>query len=564
MQKNTQRLSVVSMSSSPHRALPQKGSFEVPDAELAQLRDDAVLCRRTQGLEWIRRRRGLLRSANPAHPNTPAMIGYLAQWADGEAGVAETVADLLGLFPPAERRRLTLDGYLFLRLAEGILNVVLGKPSGGDLEFVITVASSGCASPDLLLFAQLWKAELGSKTGALDAAARHAAASRDLAGQLGCPRLVARACAIEALSLLDAGLPRSAEFLRQAEVGLRDSEDWLWRSRIQDALGRAALEEGRYQSALEHFTGARDLLTGGRGGPEELGWAHLHIARARRLLASFLAGNIDARAELRRRSSQSGTAEVSSAVLRQRMERLRSDAFGALAEAEEIFRFPGNSRGMEFARLERGALWEHCGDLRKAAEHAGECFAEASRRGDLFLMAQARLLQSRIEKARYEEGLGTDLSSHAQQAHEYAREALALATDCDARPAGKRRLLAAIYVAQGLLLATEFVDGAEGARACCHSAGEHLNPAERGALWEEYQVLVSKTRHHGNSGARLKQWSEGLVEGKTFQQITEEFAEVVIPAVWAREGKSVSRVVHKLSISPKKVRRILTRAGLKS
>jgi DNA-binding NtrC family response regulator len=49
---------------------------------------------------------------------------------------------------------------------------------------------------------------------------------------------------------------------------------------------------------------------------------------------------------------------------------------------------------------------------------------------------------------------------------------------------------------------------------------------------------------------------------KSFQQVTEEFAEIVIPKVWAREGKKISRVAERLSISPKKVRRILRRAGL--
>jgi hypothetical protein len=36
----------------------------------------------------------------------------------------------------------------------------------------------------------------------------------------------------------------------------------------------------------------------------------------------------------------------------------------------------------------------------------------------------------------------------------------------------------------------------------------------------------------------------------------------VIPKVWAREGKKISRVAERLSISPKKVRRILRNAGL--
>jgi DNA-binding NtrC family response regulator len=60
----------------------------------------------------------------------------------------------------------------------------------------------------------------------------------------------------------------------------------------------------------------------------------------------------------------------------------------------------------------------------------------------------------------------------------------------------------------------------------------------------------------------LRAWSEGMIGDKTFQQVAEEFAEIVIPKVWAREGKKVSRVADRLSISPKKVRRILRNAGL--
>jgi hypothetical protein len=48
---------------------------------------------------------------------------------------------------------------------------------------------------------------------------------------------------------------------------------------------------------------------------------------------------------------------------------------------------------------------------------------------------------------------------------------------------------------------------------------------------------------------------------KTFQQISEEFAELVVPRVWEREGRNISRVATRLSISPKKVRRILTHVG---
>jgi hypothetical protein len=59
----------------------------------------------------------------------------------------------------------------------------------------------------------------------------------------------------------------------------------------------------------------------------------------------------------------------------------------------------------------------------------------------------------------------------------------------------------------------------------------------------------------------LRAWSQGSVGDKTFRQISEEFAELIIPKVWEREGRKVSRVAARLSVSPKKVRRILSRAG---
>jgi hypothetical protein len=44
--------------------------------------------------------------------------------------------------------------------------------------------------------------------------------------------------------------------------------------------------------------------------------------------------------------------------------------------------------------------------------------------------------------------------------------------------------------------------------------------------------------------------------------VAEEFAKIVIPKIWAKEGKKVSRVADLLSISRKKVRRILRMPGL--
>jgi hypothetical protein len=52
-----------------------------------------------------------------------------------------------------------------------------------------------------------------------------------------------------------------------------------------------------------------------------------------------------------------------------------------------------------------------------------------------------------------------------------------------------------------------------------------------------------------------------MVGDKTFQQIAEQFAEIVIPKVWIRKDAKIARVAESVSISPKKGRRILRNAG---
>jgi hypothetical protein len=79
--------------------------------------------------------------------------------------------------------------------------------------------------------------------------------------------------------------------------------------------------------------------------------------------------------------------------------------------------------------------------------------------------------------------------------------------------------------------------------------------------WEDIHTLKARTLRTGSVNPVLRAWSEGSVGDKTFQQITEEFAELIVPKVWEREGRKVSRVATRLSMSPKKVRRILDRVG---
>ena len=81
------------------------------------------------------------------------------------------------------------------------------------------------------------------------------------------------------------------------------------------------------------------------------------------------------------------------------------------------------------------------------------------------------------------------------------------------------------------------------------------------SAWEDLQTLKAKVLRGSSVNPTLRAWSQGSVGDKTFQQISEEFAELIIPKVWEREGRKISRVASRLSMSPKKVRRILSRVG---
>ena len=124
-------------------------------------------------------------------------------------------------------------------------------------------------------------------------------------------------------------------------------------------------------------------------------------------------------------------------------------------------------------------------------------------------------------------------------------------------------MLARAYVWQGLTFANELVADLEAARRSCRQAMALLETggAERQCGWDDLENLKARVLQTRPIDPLLRAWSNGAVENKTFQQMTEEFARIVIPKVWEREGRKVSRVAARLSVSPKKVRRILSQVG---
>jgi hypothetical protein len=311
---------------------------------------------------------------------------------------------------------------------------------------------------------------------------------------------------------------------------------------------------------LEHFANAIEWYQKRDPRHRNLARSLANMAYVKRLIAVRQERGLDADLVRRRKLAGRETADnnPASVLLRQHIERLRSEASSNLAQAEGIYRSLNHHRGLGTVRLERGRLLVDHGAWDRAEFEAHEAYELGAEKDDYILMARARLLESAIETSKYEEGIDDDPARHAQRAHDCAKDALNYA-----RHTENSRLLARTHIRLGMIFCTDFFNDPVAAQAWCDRAGEHLSARNHDYLWDEYQALKAKLLRRGSVDATLRKWSQGMVEDKTFQQMTDEFADLIVPKVWEREGRKVSRVATKLSISPKKVRRILHRLGLK-
>jgi tetratricopeptide (TPR) repeat protein len=237
-----------------------------------------------------------------------------------------------------------------------------------------------------------------------------------------------------------------------------------------------------------------------------------------------------------------------------RLARLRGEALDHLNAARLIYQQRPNYHGAGTVHLNAAYIHLDSGDYQRAEAEAAAAYDVAEQKQDYILMGRARILQCMIENAKVEEDVG-DPGSGARRALEFSQEAIDLAKHTQ-----HQLLLANAYVWHGLTQCNSFFDNAEAARESYDLARAACGANPDSNIWQDLQTLRAKMLHKGSVDPTLKAWSQGAVGEKTFQQISEEFAEIVITRVWEREGRKVSRVASRLSISPKKVRRILARA----
>ncbi len=551
----------------------------IPDSLIAGLREDLAFRRITSGFDRLRRHATLLESPESLDPRDPlaaTLLGLVAQWVDVGYADFGLLRRLVSRLPQDLRGALSLQGYAHLRMAEGRLALAEENYDTAIQHFQFVLSLAGDLSDrEPAAIASFWIGRTLRKEGRYDDALTYTERGRDLALALGFPPMAAIMRLLESWLYFQKGRPAEARrILHEAQAALEATDDSVSVGNVHSAYGRIARREGRYERALEHF--AASIREFRKRDPHHrlLARSLNNMAFVKRLIANALAEKMDREAARRRKPGAAPAAHAPSgrgksagadghSRDRERFEALRHEAFEHLAAAEAIFeRGSGgvpDSRGLSNVHIDRGYLHMDSGQLDLAEREALLAHAIGAEKKDNIILARARILQCMVTVAQFDEGIIDSYGENqgtqgVQQAEDYAREAVEYA-----RHTQNRRLLARAYIWHGLVLAgTQDLDGA---RDCAEKADALVRTETDLHGWDDLRDLKRRVQRAGNVDPLLREWSQGLMGGKSFRRINEEFAAMVIPRVWEREGRKVSRVAARLRISPKKVRRILAGAS---
>jgi tetratricopeptide (TPR) repeat protein len=494
---------------------------------------------------------------DPQDPNSAALLCYVAQWVDAGWRDVDIVQDGLGTFPKGRRSTVLLSDYVHILMAEGMVWVNEERVDRALENFsrVLSIRHE-ITDAQLVALAHFWSARCHRKNGEYDAALTHTSEGYRFAMDAGMKPMAAAMQVAESWLLFQKGRTRDAlKLLSEADAVLSTTDDYITRGNIQSSYGRMYRREGRYDLGIRHFGVAIEEYTKRDSEHRNLARTLANMGYVERLMALQHRKRIDADAAQRRRSEPE---------LRRDYEQLRARALAHLDRAAEIYRIHSNHRGAGTVCVNRGHLHLDSGDLQRADDESREAYTLGEEKKDYILMARAKLLECMVENTKLEEEI-EDPAWVAHLALNAATEAVDLSLHTE-----NRRLQARALIWQGLTLCNTSGGNSAGsttgnldtARELCERAAALLKNEVQDHIWEDLQVLKSRVVSGGNPDARLQAWSQGVVGERSFQQLTEDFADLVIPKVWEHEGRKVARVARRLAISPKKVRRVLARLGL--
>lgn len=528
------------------------------DTQIAHKLETALrLCRIGDGIALLKCAQEEIGQLHPGIPEAARILLLYAQWIDAGFGDYRLLLPILDQFSPSCRRKLPFGDYVRLRMVSAFAD--LGR---GELDTAIDTLGSLLGicrdlDPELEALVHFWKGRAHRKNGEYETALKHMVSARERAREND--RFFAALVEIQQswLKFQKGETREAAQLLNHAESVLQSSDHYVALANIESARGRIVRRSGQYAEALKHFAKAVEMYARRDANHVNLARTLVNAAYVRRLQALEIRKRIDAEARSGQDRSGKHTAGSRQTPFH-RYQKICHDAVQDLSQARAIYVQHGNSDGIGKVSLNLGFLHLDQGDIESAEREAGEAYRLGVEQKDRILMARARMLGAAIENAHVEEQTGdsADIGSHANRAKQFSEEALTLAHGTQ-----NRRLLAGACIARGTTAANDFFQDWETARAFAAEATDLVGPSERDHLVEDLASLKSRIVRASGINDVLRSWSEGLVGNKTFQQVVEEFAEIVIPKVWIRQDRKISRVAASLSISPKKVRRILRNSG---
>jgi len=543
--------------------LSRGNTAAISDSLLRELRSNLTARHVSSGFALLDANRDALLSADTQQSGAAALVGAVAQWVDIGYDEPDLIGRLLARFPQEQRRTLPVGEYLQLRMAEGLLALLGDHPDEALRHFdLVLTLQDAIEDKEVVAIAHFWNARCHRKKGEYDEALKRSAVGREMAESLGYEKMAAVMRVLESWMHFQKGQRReAARILDRAEAELRTTDDDITLGNIYSAHGRMVRRQGDYAAALKYFTRAIEHFRKRNPQHRNLARSFANIAYVQRLVALQISRQMDLEAERRRKSGRNddkgrGKSREKGAAGRYRdeYERHREEAFANLEQAEKIYRHHHHHHGIGSVLENRGLLYFDSGDLENADAQATQAYDLGRQESDSILMARARVLQCEVANARLEEEI--EGWEHAHAAREYSREAVEAAKHTQ-----NLHLLARAYIWRGLTACYPAIHDVEDARHCCDKASGFLRSGDSDELYEELQRLKHKIAPRGAIDPQLRAWSQGITGDKTFQELAEDFAEVVIPRVWENEGKKVQRVAQRLKVSPKKVRRILARAG---
>lgn len=529
---------------------PQSYSLDerdsMPTSTLLRELNDALIRREVRaGFALLDREASQLCALRPSDPEAGAWLLNMAQWIDLGYRNMEYLYELAEPFTHFPRSTMQLRDYLCLRMVEAYTAFIHeDSVKACEIFDLVLHAGPGVLEPHLLVVTHFWKCRAHRQRGEYEPALQHIKQAKAIAVEMEAPRLVAVTKIHESWLLFQRGQRKEAmRLLDEAQAGLSNTGHVLSLGNIESARGRYVRRGGEYAKALQHFERAVQIY--GEQFPDHpnLARALVNAAYVKRLMALELPSK-----------SNLGRAKGTE---HNRYLQICQEALELLRRAGDIYRRTQHQTGLGAVLVNTGYLHLDTGDIDQAAQEARRAFDLGEDKQDNILMARARTLQATIQNDRVEEQLceSHETAENAHLARTYAEDAVVLA-----KLTQNSRLLAGAYIVSGSVAANAFFCNWQAAKNFADMATDLLSKDDLDHLSKQLGALKSRILQATGIDERLRSWSEGIVGDKSFQQVSNEFAELVIPKVWEREGRKISRVAEVLSMSPKKVRRVLMNA----